>query len=145
SPHCQRGDDDCSKIDDAAELCPIIGGKLAAGIDDNCGCDENPVTAVLNTAFNTADIIIQDFTLSDNGDNDGFADDNELVTVSLTLRNLSSFDVDNVIARITTQDSTIQCINDPSSKYGRINSLQSATNPGADPLRFTVANVGRTA
>src|SRR5262249_41157883 len=42
---CQRGEDNCNNIDEADELCPIAGGKLVAGIDDNCGCPNNPITA----------------------------------------------------------------------------------------------------
>ncbi len=110
---------------------------------------DNPITATLNAVFDVADVIVQDFTMDDaapdgNGDGDGFADDNELVSLKLTLRNLSSFDVENVRARITTQDSTVRCINDPSAIFGRINTLQSVTN-STDKLKFTVATISRAA
>lgn len=145
----QRGDDQCSLVDEADERCAIVDGRVAPGIDDNCGCARNPITATLDTAFNVADIVVASYTFVDaapegTGDADGFPDDNELISVKLTLRNLSSFDVDDVRVRLTTQDATVQCLNDPEARYGRINALQSASN-GADALKFTVANVGRSA
>src|SRR5262249_34405491 len=76
---CQRGEDNCNNIDEADELCPIAGGKLVAGIDDNCGCPNNPITATLNAAYDVADIIVASYTIVDNNpgdDNDGFADTN---------------------------------------------------------------------
>jgi hypothetical protein len=112
---CQRGEDNCNNVDEADEQCPIAGGKLVAGIDDNCGCANNPVTATLNAAYDVADIVLANYTIIDNNagdDNDGFADTNELVNIVLTLRNISDFDVENVTARLTTQSSNISCIND---------------------------------
>ena len=138
------GDDDCTLIDEPAEQCAIVATRLVAGIDDNCGCSRNPVTADLNALFNTADVIVQSWALSDNGDNDGFADRNEKVNLTLTLRNLGSVDIDNVYARISSTNSNIVCVNTPRAYYGRINGLQSATNP-ANTLQFTVANIARTA
>src|SRR4029079_10530587 len=114
-----------------------------------------PVSATLNAAYDVADIVLANYTLVDNAagdDNDGFADTNELVSIILTLRNISDFDVENVTARLTTQSSTISCINDATAKFGRINVLSSVDNgAGAlpthtnDPIRFTVANVNRAA
>jgi len=148
---CQRGEDNCSNIDEADELCPIANGKLVAGIDDNCGCANNPVTATLNAAYDVADIVVASYTVVDNNpgdDNDGFADTGELVSIILTLRNISDFDVENVAARLTTQSPTIACINDATARFGRINVLQSVSNgagPSDDKLQFTVANVNRAA
>lgn len=145
----QRGDDDCSQVDESDERCAIVRGRLAAGIDDNCGCASNPITASVETVFSVADLIVQSYSFVDtapegSGDGDGFPDDNELVSVKLTMRNLASFDVDDVRVRLTTQDSTVRCINDPEARLGRINALQSASN-GSDALKFTVAPVGRSA
>ena len=145
-----RGDDNCALIDEPDEQCAVVAGRLASGIDDNCGCADNPITAVLSAVFDVADVIVKDFTFDDGvtadgvGDADGFADDNERVSVKLTLRNVSSFDLENVKARLTTQDPVIRCINDPVAGFGAINALQSATN-GADKLIFTVGSVGRAA
>lgn len=148
---CQRGEDNCNNVDEADELCPIANGKLAAGIDDNCGCANNPVTATVNAAYDVADLVVANYTVIDNNpgdDNDGFADTNELVNLAVTLRNLSDFDVENVVARLTSQSSNISCINDSTAKFGRINVLQSVSNGVGgtnDALQFTVANVNRAA
>src|SRR5262245_35587448 len=148
---CQRGEDNCNNIDEPDEVCPIASGKLVAGIDDNCGCPNNPITATLNAAYDVADIVLANYTIVDNNagdDNDGFADTNELVNIILTLRNISDFDVENVTPRLTTQISNIACINDANAKFGRINVLASANNGPSgtnDPIQFTVANVNRTA
>src|SRR5205823_1088976 len=107
------------------------------------GCPNNPIQDSIVAVFNTGDLIIQSFAFTDNGDNDGFADDNELVSVKLTLRNISTVDIDSVEVHLSKQTSTIQCINDPLAKYGRINVNQSKDN-GSDLLQFTVANVNRT-
>ena len=138
------GDDDCTQIDEPGELCAIVATKLVAGIDDNCGCSRNPITADLNAFFNTADLIVQSWAFTDNGDNDGFADRNEKVNLTLTLRNLGTVDIDNVYARISSTNSNIACVNTPRASYGRINALQTATN-AANSLQFTVANITRTA
>src|SRR6185436_17574945 len=111
-----------------------------------CGCANNPVTATLNSAYDVADIIVANYTIVDNSpgdDNDGFADTNELVNIVLTLRNISDFDVENVMARLSTQSANISCINDATARFGRISVLQSVHNgsPGGsnDPIQFTVA------
>lgn len=166
------GDDLCSNIDESGEQCAVVANRLVSGIDDNCGCSQNPLTAVLNAVYDTADLIVQSFAFSDNfcqggtqngqtcppatcpggtcGDADGFADDNELVGLKLTLRNVGTVDVDDVRVRISSQSAEIACINDPTAAYGRINAL--CPNPvdcpsvggNLDALQFTVANVNRT-
>lgn len=130
------GDDNCNLIDETNETCAVVAGRLVSAIDDNCGCSANPLTAVINAAFPTGDLIVQSFAFTDNGDNDGFADQNELMTLSLTLRNLSSVDIDDVNVRISTQTPTIKCLPDPIAKFGRINKLQSAINQ--DALTFQI-------
>src|SRR4029453_14566484 len=60
---CQHGEDSCNNVDEADEQCPITGGKLVAGIDDNCGCANNPVTATLNPANDAADIALATNTI----------------------------------------------------------------------------------
>ncbi len=55
-------------------------------------------------------VIVANTVLSDNGDDDGYADTNETVEMRLTVRNLSGGDLPKVIALLATEDPKIECV-----------------------------------
>jgi hypothetical protein len=75
------------------------------------------------------------------GDNDGWADTNETVTVRVHVANLSTTPVRGVNVRAATTSPRVECILDASSFVGDIPPNGDAT--AADPFSFKVGNVDR--
>jgi hypothetical protein len=80
--------------------------------------------------------------LSDNGDGDGYADTNEIVDISVSIRNNTELPLSNVTAVIATDDPLIDCILDDSAYIG---SIAAGGGTGAndlvlDPFTFKVSN-----
>ena len=91
---------------------------------------------------NRADIVVKSVRLTDNGDNDGFADPNETVNLYVTLRNSSGADRDGIVVTVGTSDSTVDCIPSPVIAFGSLLAGQERESTVAATLR--VANVARS-
>jgi len=81
--------------------------------------------------------------LSDNGDDDGFADTLETVRLRLVLQNTSGVEQTNVVLRLSTQAPEIACIGRPLLVVGDLAAGETRLTEGA--FVFTVGNVDRTA
>ncbi len=78
--------------------------------------------------------------VSDNGDNDGVADNNESVTIDIAIRNNMTVPLVNARVRIFPESTdTIDCAGDNEAYYGTVPALASATNPASDRFTFHVA------
>ena len=77
---------------------------------------------------------------SDNGDNDGYADNNETVHMNITIQNNMATALTNAQVAIFTDSPNIDCITKNSASYGTVaGSGGTATNSGADDFVFHVA------
>src|SRR5262249_42748115 len=76
--------------------------------------------------------------VSDNGDNDGIADNGETVTMDITIQNNTAAALTNAKVTILTDSSTIDCITDNQALYGSVAAGASATNPTSDRFVFHV-------
>ncbi len=116
-------DDGDGTIDNIEELCPTT-SKLAAGrsphlrgqaarySDDSCGCLDNPIGDATVARFDVADVIISTVETTDDGDGDGYADPGEEVTITVTVRNLSDFRIEDIELRLTTNSDKVDCLTD---------------------------------
>jgi hypothetical protein len=86
-------------------------------------------------------VLVIDAALTDNGDNDGWADTNETVSVILHVANLGAAPARAVNVRAATTSSRVDCILDASSFVGDIPPNGEAN--AVDPFVFKVANVDR--
>jgi hypothetical protein len=77
--------------------------------------------------------------VSDNGDNDGIPDNNETVTIDLTVQNNTAVPLTNAKVTILSASPGIDCIPDAQALYGTIDAGASATNPAGDRFTFHVA------
>jgi hypothetical protein len=98
--------------------------------------------AVAQTPIATADIVVQSVRLTDNGDNDGFADPNETVNLFLTLRNVSDVARTGLVVTIASTDASVDCISTPVLAFGSL--APGETRESSTPLTFRVANVMRS-
>ncbi|MEW5806737.1 MAG: MopE-related protein [Acidobacteriota bacterium] len=151
------GDDDCDNLtDEADEHCPLAGGGyLRPYGDDNCGCPINPIFYGSSISYPVGRMSVELVTIvDDNGDHDGFADQNETVTMEVTLRNLARaegefIDLTNVVAKIQASDLNndgtinVDCITDSSGSYGDIPKREARTN-STDRFQFQVKDVNRS-
>jgi hypothetical protein len=103
----------------------LAGSEAAAGLDF-----DEAVRAKLGVAS---------IRLVDNGDNDGFADPNETVSVYVTLRNASGSDREGIVVRMGSTDPTVACIPVPIASFGSL--LDGEAREGTVPLVLRVANV----
>lgn len=154
-------DDADSTTDEEDERCPLGAGDILRPYgDDICGCPNNPLEISSSIEYAVGRMSIAAVTqVIDYGDDDGFADACERVTIDITLMNLARIggefaDLTSVSANIQvvydadndgTEDNTVACILDPSAYYGDIPMLTSKTNPTSDRFEFQVAcDVNRT-
>ncbi len=63
--------------------------------------------------YPVGDVSIVSVSLTDNGDNDGYADTNETVDMAITVSNKSQIPLTGVVARLTTNSTNIDCIINP--------------------------------
>lgn len=78
--------------------------------------------------------------LSDNGDHDTYADTNELVNLSIRIRNNTGQPLQNVRALIDSTDPTVDCIGKNTASFGTIAAGSTGTNSLAtDPFTFKVS------
>ncbi len=117
--------------------------------DDNDGtgsvCNNNIdpagrglVRASINVSYPAGRVSVKSVRLTDNGDNDGIADTNETVNMFITVRNNSGVDLDNVVARLSTNSPRIDCISDGSVALGAL--AKGETKEGAEAFVFKVAS-----
>src|SRR6185436_4225530 len=109
------GDDDCTLVDEADELCPN-GGVKTLFSDDLCGCALNPREFTVVQSFQDGDALWAYYSVDDNtdgttsGDGDGMLDDREKVKMDVTVRNMStSLTMENVEAVLSSRDTDIAC------------------------------------
>lgn len=150
-------DDGDGTIDDADELCPIS-TQLAAGrsphnpgqearySDDSCGCPGNPLLAGTFAAFDPADVLIYDYTIDDSGcagcDNDGYPDPGEDVTMNITIRNLSSFPLENIQLTAASDSDLVDCISDDRvtiARLGKNGDPDDTFTTSVDSFQFSAA------
>ncbi len=89
-----------------------------------------------------ADIVVKSVRLTDNGDNDGFADPNETVSLYISLRNSSGADRDGIVVTVASTDPTVDCISSPVVAFGSL--LAGQERESIVPVTFRVANVARS-
>jgi hypothetical protein len=89
-----------------------------------------------------ARIVVKSVRLTDNGDNDGFADDHETVSLFVTLRNVSDTPRTGVVVALATSVPTVDCLITPVVSFGSLAARE--TREAAVPLVFRVANVVRS-
>ena len=77
--------------------------------------------------------------VSDNGDNDGFGDNNETVTMDLTIQNNLATALTNAKVTIFSNDANVDCIPDNQALYGTIAAGATATNPVSDRFTYHVS------
>ncbi|HEX5041329.1 MAG TPA: hypothetical protein VFV75_00380 [Candidatus Polarisedimenticolaceae bacterium] len=80
--------------------------------------------------------------LTDNGDDDGFADPNETVLLYVTLRNSSGADREGIVVTVASTDPAVDCISSPVVAFGSLLAGQERESTVA--AVFHVANVSRS-
>lgn len=153
-------DDGDGQTDEADELCPLSStlgpgrsphraGQAARYSDDECGCPDNPRIDTTATAFDPIDIVVTDWDVDDSScagcDNDGFPDPGEKVSLGLTLRNFSSFPIENLELILASDSPLVDCVTDDRETVLRIE-RQDPDDPGdivtlaADAFEFIAAD-----
>jgi hypothetical protein len=95
-------------------------------------------TAVL---FPTGRVSVQGYRLTDNGDDDGFADTNETVNLFVTVTNQTGRDLDGVVARLSTNSPAIDCILQPVIDIGALDAQGPGSSAeGPNPFVFKVGS-----
>jgi hypothetical protein len=89
-----------------------------------------------------ADIVVKSVRLTDNGDQDGFADPNETVSLFVTLRNSSGADREGIVVTVASADPTVDCIPSPVVAFGSLLAGEERESPVA--AVFRVANLARS-
>ncbi|HEX5042050.1 MAG TPA: hypothetical protein VFV75_04040 [Candidatus Polarisedimenticolaceae bacterium] len=90
----------------------------------------------------SARVIVKSVRLTDNGDNDGFADPNETVSLYVTLRNVDTVAHDGIAVALVSVDAGVDCTVAPVVAFGSLAAKE--TREAATPLVFHVANLART-
>ena len=141
---------------------PLYSGSIAfstvAGVGNNNGTllvlpnetitvsytDASPVgvsTATAAIACTGGDIVyVTNTQISDNGDNDGLPDNNECVTIDLTIQNRLATPLNNTKVTIFSNSPNVDLIPDNQALYGTVGAGSTATNPGSDRFTFHVAS-----
>ncbi|HEX5044302.1 MAG TPA: ATP-binding protein [Candidatus Polarisedimenticolaceae bacterium] len=92
-------------------------------------------------AATQANLAVTSVRLTDNGDNDGFADPNETVNIFVTLRNRSGSDRNGVVVRMATNDPKVGCIPTPIISFGSL--LAGEIRESTAPLVLRLADAAR--
>src|SRR5262245_10176098 len=69
-------------------------------------------------APSSAHVVVQSVRLTDNGDNDGFADPNETVSIYLTLHNGSGVARTGIGVALVSEDPDVDCVTAPVVAFG---------------------------
>ncbi len=153
-------DDGDGTIDNPEELCPVrtnlapgrkphLPGQPALFSDDECGCVDNPVSDATFAAFDSADILFVDYTIDDppsgGGDNDGWPDPGEEVTLNVRIRNMGDFALENVELVLLTDSETVDCVTDdraiiPRLERHNVAGDEASTADFGDSFTFVVAS-----
>jgi hypothetical protein len=86
-------------------------------------------------------VVVKSARLTDNGDNDGFADPHETVNVFLTLRNVSDLPLTGIGVALVTDDPRVACVLTSVVAFGSLAAKE--TREATVPLSFRVAGVAR--
>ncbi|MCP3980277.1 MAG: S8 family serine peptidase [bacterium] len=129
---------------------------LATYLDNNDGTCTNPtICKCLNdvdpgaqgevqtatTIFLTAgNLIVTSTKLTDNGDNDGWADTNETVDMQIEVSNKTGVDLTGCTARLATGDSKIDCVIDSFAVIGDMAEDEVKLLAPAEAFRFHVSS-----
>ena len=97
--------------------------------------------AEASAAVVSAHVVVQSVRLTDNGDDDGFADPNETVSVYVTLRNRSGSDRNGIVVRMASAEPAVACIPTPIVSFGSL--LSGEVREATVPLVFRAADVAR--
>ncbi|NIM01723.1 MAG: hypothetical protein GTN89_13045, partial [Acidobacteria bacterium] len=128
----------CSTGDDITRLGPCSNGE--GELDDEFGdaCD----SVIARAAGGNSGLAVVRPILSDNGDDDGFADTNETVTMRLLLRTLDEA-LTGVTMEIASNDPALACISDDTISVGSLSA--NTTTETVEGFEFTVSGtVDRT-
>ncbi|MCP3979736.1 MAG: S8 family serine peptidase [bacterium] len=90
----------------------------------------------------SATVVVSGVSLSDNGDDDGWADATETVEMWIELSNKSGLDLTGVVAHLMTDDSDIDAVIEPIVDFGDL--LADDTRASTQAFKFHVAEVERT-
>jgi len=90
---------------------------------------------------NHGGVVVVNTMLSDNGDDDDYADTNETVEMRLTVRNVDGSNLPTMIALLETDDPKIECVTVPMIEIGPLFAGESRLT---GPFVFKVADVNRT-
>jgi hypothetical protein len=93
-------------------------------------------------AVDCTPVEVIDTYLADNGDNDGWADTNEMVEMYFTVANRSTRDVTGLVARLSADDPTIACAGESEIYIGQL--APGATRLAPTPFRFRVGGAERS-
>jgi hypothetical protein len=77
------------------------------------------------------------------GDDDGFADTNELVNLVVIFANKSGLDVDDLTATLGTSSTNVSCITRGATVVGSLKDKELSNPANYPPFQFKVANVNR--
>jgi hypothetical protein len=103
---------------------PVGTSTATAAID----CVDGDVAYVTNTQA------------SDNGDNDGLPDNNECVSMDITIKNNLATPITNTKVSIFSNSPNVDLVTDNHAEYGTVAANTSATNPASDRFSFHVAS-----
>jgi len=110
---------------------------ITASYTDSAPAGSSIASAVTACAGGNV-VYVSNAQISDNGDNDGFPDNNETVTLDITVQNNLAVPLTNAKVKIYAGSSNIDCISDPDALYGTIPAGGTATNPSGDRFTFHV-------
>ncbi len=117
-------------------------------IDEGCNDDPDPAKQGLRSAT-TAVLMplgrmsVVTYSLTDDGDNDGYADAGETVDMTATFRNNTGSNLTNVIARVSSNSPTINCVSNPTVALGSFGPYEEKT--ATVPFTFQVADTANRA
>jgi hypothetical protein len=117
------------------------------GTGQICKNDVDPAAQGRVLGFTTvilesANVTVLQTLLTDNGDNDGWADTKETVNMRIRVSNKSGAGVTNVVARLSSNDPKIDCILQPFINFGDLADKEDRFS--TEGFSFVVANVDRT-
>jgi hypothetical protein len=124
------------------------GGQCENSIDPLFNGLIQAFTAVSLTGGNVG---VTQLLLVDNGDGDAWADTNETIDMRLTVRNNTTVNLNNVVARLASNDPNIDCIINPEVALGLIEAddqstvgIDEASKTSTGAFTFRIGNVQRT-
>jgi hypothetical protein len=96
-------------------------------------------SAVAATSCTGGDVqYVTNAQIVDNGDNDGIPDNNECVTMDVTIKNNTAASLTNTKVTIISNNSNVDLIQDDHAYYGTVTAGGTAVNPVGDRFTFHV-------